>query len=364
MIKLGRRTRQKFCGGLVGSALGDAIGEICLYKAKRGHIAPDELYLALSTDDLLIAIEEFSEFRYTDDTAMAIGLAESLIAQRRVETHHLGDRFRVNLDREPWRGYANGPPAIMLLVEQTGLSYVDASRKVGEAFHGKDGSYGNGAAMRVTPLGLFSFDANDLHEQAAASALTTHTHPIAADGAAIVAGAVSVAVGLDPRLPFDAHAMCHELLKLAQTPEMADKMRSVAELTVRQASAAEAADMLGRGVSTQESVPFAIYSFLTNPSSFPDCLMCAVTNGGDADTLGAMACGISGAYLGIGAIPDNWIVKLENRIYIEQLASWLWEAKFAPDGMSKSACDAIARWGTEAASLQTGVEELEGADDI
>ena len=60
-----------------------------------------------------------------------------------------------------------------------------------------------------------------------------------------------------------------------------------------------------------------------NPKSFEECLYCAVLNGGDRDTLGAMACAISGAYLGVDGIPQSWIDKLENREYIEELASKL-----------------------------------------
>jgi poly(ADP-ribose) glycohydrolase ARH3 len=74
-----------------------------------------------------------------------------------------------------------------------------------------------------------------------------------------------------------------------------------------------------------ESLPFALYSFLRHPKSFEDCLFCAILNGGDRDTLGAMACAISGAYLGIKALPNSWIEKLENRSYIEQLALQLTE---------------------------------------
>ena len=48
--------------------------------------------------------------------------------------------------------------------------------------------------------------------------------------------------------------------------------------------------------------------------------MCAVLNGGDRDTLGAMAGAISGAYLGIDALPQQWISRLENRTLIEELA--------------------------------------------
>jgi poly(ADP-ribose) glycohydrolase ARH3 len=73
-------------------------------------------------------------------------------------------------------------------------------------------------------------------------------------------------------------------------------------------------------VAVHESLPFALYAFLRHPQSFEACLLCATLNGGDRDTLGAMACAISGAYLGAEAIPRAWWKKLENRRHIEDLA--------------------------------------------
>jgi poly(ADP-ribose) glycohydrolase ARH3 len=52
-------------------------------------------------------------------------------------------------------------------------------------------------------------------------------------------------------------------------------------------------------------------------------------NGGDRDTLGAMACAISGAYLGVEALPQIWLKKLENRTYIQELTLKLTEIKAA-----------------------------------
>jgi poly(ADP-ribose) glycohydrolase ARH3 len=80
-------------------------------------------------------------------------------------------------------------------------------------------------------------------------------------------------------------------------------------------------------VAVHESMPFAVYSFLRHPRSFEECLFCAVLNGGDRDTLGAMACAISGAYLGAGAIPQTWQRKLENCQQIERLALGLLEGR-------------------------------------
>jgi len=63
--------------------------------------------------------------------------------------------------------------------------------------------------------------------------------------------------------------------------------------------------------------------YLAYDLSFEECLHCAALNGGDRDTLGAMACAISGAYLGYEAIPKSWLDKIENRECLEHVASRL-----------------------------------------
>ena len=77
---------------------------------------------------------------------------------------------------------------------------------------------------------------------------------------------------------------------------------------------------MGHSVTVHESLPFAPYSFLCYSQSFELCLLCAGLNGGDRDTLGAMACAISGSYLGIEGIPLAWREKLGNHEHITDLA--------------------------------------------
>jgi len=92
------------------------------------------------------------------------------------------------------------------------------------------------------------------------------------------------------------------------------------ELLSTNAPPQEAAPLLGRTVAVHESLPFALYAFLKHPDAFEECLLCAVLHGGDRDTLGAMACAVSGAYLGVEALPRAWLDRLENRQYMEGLA--------------------------------------------
>jgi poly(ADP-ribose) glycohydrolase ARH3 len=301
--------KKKFLGGMVGSALGDAIGEL----AFRG----------LGEVGLRSQVAQMDVLVYTDDTAMAIGLAESIAQVGGLDPQRLGDAFRANFRREPWRGYASGPPTVFSRVKRFGVSYAEAARSL----FGGQGSFGNGAAMRIAPVGLFYHDAPDLYEKARQSAIVTHAHPVGVDGAAVLAWAIARAVRLDPREPFPVVDLTQGLVDSARTPEVRDKMALVRTLITENVPPPDAAKRLGRGVAVHESMPFAIYAFLRHPHSFEACLFCAVLNGGDRDTLGAMACAISGAYLGVGAIPPAWREKLENRGYIEGLAVRLVEMR-------------------------------------
>lgn len=297
--------KAKFLGSMVGSALGDAIGEMAFHLRTR--------------EALLGAVDRADVLSYTDDTAMALGVAESLLRLGRVEQGDLGKTFERNYLREPWRGYASGPPTVFSMVNRLGISYTQAARRL----FGGSGSLGNGAAMRVGPVGLFFHDSEELYAQACASAEVTHAHPVGKDGAGVQAVAVGKAVSLDPTSGFSGVRFATGLATLARTREIREKMEAVATLLGEGIGPAEAARRLGKGVAVHESMPFAIYSFLRHPHSFVECLLCAVLNGGDRDTLGAMACAISGAYLGVEAIPLEWVRKLENRAVIEDLGSRL-----------------------------------------
>ena len=166
---------------------------------------------------------------------------------------------------------------------------------------------------------------SQLYEQAVASADVTHAHPVGRDGAAVLALAVGRAVGLDPRGEFPLEPFVAELAASSRTETIRDKMALVQALLAQDAGPEEAARKLGRSVAVHESMPFAIYSFLRHPSSFEECLFCAVLHGGDRDTLGAMAGAVSGAYLGIEAIPEWWRNKVENLRAVENLARELRE---------------------------------------
>jgi poly(ADP-ribose) glycohydrolase ARH3 len=125
---------------------------------------------------------------------------------------------------------------------------------------------------------------------------------------------------LDPREAFPTNKYLQNLLDFSRTPEIETKLRLVSDLISNNTRPGVAAEKIGRSVAVHESMPFAIYAFLRHPASFEACLLCAILNGGDRDTLGAMTGAVSGAYLGFQSIPKSWSGKLENRDCLENLA--------------------------------------------
>ena len=301
--------KSKFLGCMIGSALGDALGELAFrYRHKQS---------------LIFQLQKLPKLRYTDDTAMAIGLAESIIKSGGLDLQNLGTTFKDNFQKEPWRGYGPGPPIVFTKATQTGLTYAEAA----QTLFGGQGSFGNGAAMRVAPAGLFFYSSSNLYQMASLSASVTHAHPLGRDGAAVQAKAVSLAVNLSPEKSLPCSSFLKSLINFAQTQELKEKLKMIEKLIETDLSPSKAAQQLGRSVAVHESLPFAIYSFLRNNRSFQECVFCAILNGGDRDTLGAMAGAISGAYLGIESIPQFWREKLENKEYIENLALKLFQMK-------------------------------------
>jgi poly(ADP-ribose) glycohydrolase ARH3 len=87
---------------------------------------------------------------FHDDTHMALALGRTLRdAGGTLDQQQLGDTFAEAYAAEPWRGYGAGPPRVFALARR-GTSYVEAA---GSLFD-DTGSFGNGAAMRVTPVAL------------------------------------------------------------------------------------------------------------------------------------------------------------------------------------------------------------------
>ena len=301
--------RSKFLGALIGTAMGDALGA----SLEGWHMLPQSEVQALADKRGLLV--------YTDDTHMAIGVAESLIAKGGFNGEHMAHTFIRNYDLEPFRGYGPGPPRIFRMIKG-GEAWDRASEKL---YRG--GSYGNGSAMRIAPIGvLFHDDPVRLKEVAYQSSQITHAHELGKQGAALEAYAVALATTAASTLHLDSAGFLGKLGNFIEHEVYQQKLNAIERLMGEQ-DRAKIVSELGHGIEAFNSVPTAIYSFITHPQSFAEAVVYAISLGGDTDTIGAMTGAISGAYLGVEAVPQGWKEKLENRAYIEELAERLWLLK-------------------------------------
>ncbi len=298
----------QFKGCLLGLAVGDALG------APFEGLSSDLIYSEYGSPQNIIEKPFSDVLYYTDDTEMMIGVCETLIECGRIDESILCRNFVNNYHSD--RGYGAGARKIIDLIA-TGQDYHQLSRTI---FPG--GSPGNGAAMRVAPIGLCYWnDTDSILLEARNSALPTHVHPVGIEGAQLLAIAISIALCRDN---IESKALFQQLRKYAVTEDFQWQI-SVAE----QLSPEDSIRSLGNSLEAHRSVVTAIACFAANLHSYPHTIAQAIFLGNDTDTIAAMAGAISGAHLGVEAIPRHLLDKLENarkgRNYIEHLAEQLFE---------------------------------------
>jgi len=280
---------------LDGLAVGDGFGDkLFFYMNQFQDKMLDELFSA--------RVLPPRPWTYTDDTQMALSLVETLFQHNQIEQDFLAQSFARHFERT--RGY--GPAMYKLLPRfQMGEAWKSAASSL---FNGQ-GSFGNGAAMRVAPLGAyFSDDIALVVRQAALSAEVTHRHPEA------IAGAIAIAVAT-------AYAVrCRETQQLVVGPAFLSRIIShVPESTVRTGIVKamtftndtpiwKVAMALGNGsgVSAQDTVPFTLWCAAQQLGSYEDAIWLTASGLGDIDTNCAIVGGIVAAYTTAIGIPQMW----------------------------------------------------------
>lgn len=293
------RLERAYCS-LEGLSVGDGFGE-------QFFVAP---YIVDSLIEKRALFEPPWEF--TDDTNMALSIVAILRQESKIEQDKLALSFAERYD--PSRGY--GPAMHGFMAKIQGGEYW---RKAASSLFVGQGSFGNGAAMRVAPLGAYFADDLDLAvEQARLSAQITHAHPEGIAGAI----AVAVAAGLASRfreeatLPQPNNFLEAVLPFVPESQVRAKMMQSLnfaPDISVKQVAA-----RLGSGdkVTAQDTVPFALWCAALQLANYQEALWLTVSGLGDRDTTCAIVGGIVASYTGVEAIPLTW------REYRESLPEW------------------------------------------
>ncbi len=289
----------RYKGCLLGLACGDALGTTLEFRAP-GTFVP-------LTDMVGGGPFDLTAGKWTDDTSMALCLAESLLYCKGFNAMDQMVRYS-----NWWQwGYLSSTGECFD-IGSTVRAALDRFSQTGEPYAGSTDpmSAGNGSMMRLAPVALYFYpDSAAIDEFCAESSKTTHGAPEAIDCCRLLGHMICRA--LDGRTK-------HEILS-SRPPELsAPRVMSVASGSFRDKSAAE---ISGSGYSVA-SLEAALWCF-HHSTDYASAVLSAANLGDDADTTAAIAGQLAGAYYGIGSIPNAWLSRLHMCETIQEYAERL-----------------------------------------
>lgn len=306
-------SRERYRGCLLGLAAGDALGTSVEFMPP-GSFEP------------LVDIVGGGKFNlapgeWTDDTSMALCLAESLIEKSAFDPIDQLERY-LNWYRTGYLS-SNGRCFDIGITTANALHRFERTR---EPFPGPDAPHtaGGGSLMRLAPVPMFFATQPFMAiERCADSSRTTHASPEAVDACRYFGGLLVGALYGRPR---------SELLSPPHTWRFLgeDAVQSLAGLETRILEVANGSykqlqppRIQGSGYVVR-GMEAALWAFF-NSSSFREGALLAANLGDDADTTGAIYGQLAGAHYGEDGIPAEWRSKLAKVDLITQYADKLWE---------------------------------------
>ena len=293
-------------GMLFGLAIGDALG------------APTE-FLTLGRIKTHYGYKGIQDLPdpalFTDDTQMALAIAQALVQAGDQDLETIMEAVKHHFIQWAHSPENNRAP---------GRTCLHGIARMEEGMHwsksGMARSKGCGSAMRAAPIGyLYQHDPTKLRQVAHATGICTHGHPTA--DAACIGAAYLVKLALDGTPPQD---MIPRLLDFTQgiSPEFDEAIQKVPQCLDWEDEEA-ALDHLGQGWIGEEAVALALYCFLRSPEDYTRTVLRGANTNGDSDSIACIAGGISGAWLGLKSIPEEWAVRIEKTEALTSLAERL-----------------------------------------
>ena len=291
----------RFQGAIIGLAVGDAMG-VPLEFTDPGTFQPVKDMIGGGPFNL-------DPGMWTDDTSMALCLAESFIKTRDLDPVDQMQRYLC------W--YQEGHLSVTNECFDIGNTTRQALMKfaeTGEPYPGPDHEYsaGNGSLMRLAPVPLF-YMSQPLKalEMSGKSSRTTHNHPLAMDACRYMGGLIHGALmGKSKDEILSPH--------YSPVPGYWDEKPLLKEINVVAGGSfkdKEPPEIRGRGFVVK-SLEAALWAFYKSDTFEEGCLL-AVNLGEDADTTGAIYGQLAGAYYGKSGIPQKWIKSLKKLDLIE-----------------------------------------------
>lgn len=282
-------------GSLLGLACGDAVGTTVEFKIRK----PNRLLL---NDMVGQGKFRLKRGQWTDDTSMAICLAESLIHKQGFDPVDQLERYC----QWAYTGHNSSKPFAFGLGKQT-LSSLFEFRKTGYPYSLKTAPKysGNGSLMRLAPIPIFYFSNSEIGEYAQLSSKTTHASEECLQACEFFSYVLKNALQGMPK------ANLFEGIDLLSF----DKLNRIASFAFKTKTEDEISSS-GYVIDTLEAALWAFW----HTNNFRDAILLAANLYGDADTIAAICGQLAGAYYGIENIPETWLNWLYRKEDIEQLA--------------------------------------------
>ncbi len=243
-------------------------------------------------------------WQWTDDTEMACSVLAVLVEHGEIDQDALARSFAEHHDFD--RGYGPAVNRMLRLIRQEDGDW----RELAAGLFDGQGSWGNGAAMRVAPLGAwYADDPERAARQAEISAYTTHQHREGIAGAMAIAAAAALVASTDgPGAPAELLTAVIDLVPRSAVQAGLRRAREILDY----ADVATVAAMLGCGRRTtaHDTVPFALWSAARHLDDFEAALWDTARAGGDVDTTCAIVGGVLAARPA-GAPPAEWLRSTE-----------------------------------------------------
>ena len=298
---------ERYRGSLLGLATGDAVGTTLEFRPP-GTFTP-------INDMVGGGPFRLKPGQWTDDTSMALCLAESLIEQKGFSPTHQLEKY-LQWYRE---GHLSSTGECFDIGNTVGTDLLQFE-KTGEPYCGSPDprSAGNGSIMRLAPVPLFfAQNPKQAIEKSADSSRTTHGAATAVDACRYLAALLVGAVNGVSR---------EELLSNHYSPipgywEENPLVEEIDEIAAGSFKHREPPEIKGTGYVVK-SLEAALWAFDRSHSFEEGCLL-AVNLGNDADTTGAVYGQLAGAFYGEQGIPESWRSKLAYRDLIESFSDRL-----------------------------------------
>jgi ADP-ribosyl-[dinitrogen reductase] hydrolase len=301
----------RYRGAMLGLAVGDALGTTLEFKAP-GTFKP-------ITDMIGGGPFGLEPGQWTDDTAMALCLAESLIEKCSFDPKDQMARYC-----RWWKeGYLSST-GTCFDIGATVRKSLESYLHTGKPFAGSTDPFtsGNGSLMRLAPVPVaFRSNFGLAIQNAGESSRTTHGAPSAVDACRYFAGLLLGALaGQSKQEILSAFYCLGPDRDYRQRHVLSPEIAEIASGSFKQK---EPPEIVGSGFVVR-SLEAALWAFHRS-DSFREGALRAVNLGDDADTIGAIYGQLAGAYYGVNAIPQDWIERLALRELISEKATALFD---------------------------------------